>query len=91
MRSKVGIREAKAQLSRLVREAAAGYEIIITDRGTPVAKLVPAGTGPRPLEQRLEELEKRGVIGPAGGRPLPPPLPLAGQAGRRMLDEDRGQ
>ena len=33
--------EAKTQLSRLLRRVAAGEEIIIANRGVPVARLVP--------------------------------------------------
>lgn len=40
-RSQVNILEAKNQLSRLVKEAAAGREIVIASNGTPMAKLVP--------------------------------------------------
>lgn len=39
--TQVNILDAKNQLSRLVREAAAGREIVIARNGTPVAKLVP--------------------------------------------------
>jgi prevent-host-death family protein len=37
----VGMREAKTSLSRLVKEAAAGREVIIKKFDTPVARLVP--------------------------------------------------
>jgi prevent-host-death family protein len=40
----VGIREAKSQFSRLLRRVATGEEIIITNRGVAVARLIPAGT-----------------------------------------------
>ena len=36
--------EAKTQLSRLLRRVAAGEEIIIANRGVPVARLVPVST-----------------------------------------------
>jgi prevent-host-death family protein len=41
MKSKVGIAEFKAHLSEYVRAAQKGKEIVIKDRDTPVAKLVP--------------------------------------------------
>ena len=44
----VGIREAKAQLSALVKRAAGGEDIQITDRGKPVARLV----GPEKAKKR---------------------------------------
>jgi prevent-host-death family protein len=40
-RDEVGIRELKAQASAVVRRAAAGRVITITDRGRPVARIVP--------------------------------------------------
>jgi prevent-host-death family protein len=36
-----GIREARQNLSVLLEEVRKGHEIIITDRGRPVARLVP--------------------------------------------------
>jgi prevent-host-death family protein len=36
-----GIREARQNLSALIEEVRKGYEITITDRGKPVARLVP--------------------------------------------------
>jgi prevent-host-death family protein len=41
----VNIHEAKTQFSMLLRRVAAGEEITITNRGVPVARLVPV-TGP---------------------------------------------
>ena len=45
----VSISQAKAHLSRLIREAAGGEEIVITKRNRPVARLVTleASTHPR--------------------------------------------
>jgi prevent-host-death family protein len=40
----VNTHEAKTQLSRLLRRVAAGEEIIIANRGVPVARLVPVST-----------------------------------------------
>jgi prevent-host-death family protein len=39
-----GIREARQNLTALIAEVGKGYEVTITDRGRPVARLVP----PRP-------------------------------------------
>ena len=36
-----GIREARQNLSALLAEVAKGREVVITDRGRPVARLVP--------------------------------------------------
>jgi prevent-host-death family protein len=43
-----GIREARQNLSALIAEVRKGREVTITDRGKPVARLVP----PRPAEAK---------------------------------------
>lgn len=43
----VNIYEAKTRLSELVEQAHAGETVIIAKAGTPMAKLVPLGEGPR--------------------------------------------
>jgi prevent-host-death family protein len=37
----VGIRELKAKLSEYLSRAAAGEDIVVTDRGRPIVRLVP--------------------------------------------------
>ena len=39
----VNILEAKTRLSQLIKAAQAGEEVVIANRGEPVAKIVPAG------------------------------------------------
>ncbi len=87
----IGIREAKAQLSRLVSEAEQGAEWIITDRGRPVAKLSPVRDTRTPVEQRLGRLQSWGWVEPAKSRPgrIPPPLQIGADA-QRALQDDRG-
>ncbi|HVY78714.1 MAG TPA: type II toxin-antitoxin system prevent-host-death family antitoxin [Solirubrobacterales bacterium] len=43
--AKVGMHEAKSNLSKLVERVEGGEEIVITRRGTPAARLVPARRG----------------------------------------------
>ena len=45
----VSLRDAKANLSRLTREARAGGRVVITNHGTPIADLVPHGMQASPL------------------------------------------
>jgi len=53
---------AKAHLSALLRRVRAGQEIVITDRGTPVARLIPAHAGA--LGESVSALVARGLVAP---------------------------
>jgi prevent-host-death family protein len=48
---KVNILEAKNRLSQLIKSAQAGEEVIIANRGEPVARLVPAEKPSLPREK----------------------------------------
>ena len=52
--ARVGIREAKVHLSRYLRMVRKGAEIVITDRGKPVGKIVPMEATELPLADRIE-------------------------------------
>lgn len=87
----VGVREAKARLSELLRDARRGREWVITEHGAPIAKLVPIHGSELPLEDRLHRLEEAGVIEPPHrpARSIPPPLPLEPGLAQQWLQEDR--
>ncbi len=87
----VGVRDAKAQLSRLLQDVQDGEEWTITERGKPVARLVPIARGTMSFAQRLARLEENGTIEPAHADvlPLPPPLPLQSGLAQKMLERDR--
>jgi len=66
----VTIHKAKTNLSRLIKKAAAGEEVIISRGDRPVARLVPIGESkgrrqPGSLKGRLK-------VGPEFFEPLPP-------------------
>ncbi|MBX5465677.1 MAG: type II toxin-antitoxin system prevent-host-death family antitoxin [Clostridia bacterium] len=87
----VGIREAKTRLSRIVQDVRQGGEWVITQRGRPVARLVPVDGPSRALGDRIRALEERGWIvrPPKGARvPVPVPVKTPGIA-QRFLQEDR--
>jgi prevent-host-death family protein len=58
-RLEVGVRELRDHLSRWLDEVKDGHEIVITDRGRAVARLVPSS---RPT--RLDALIERGIVTP---------------------------
>ena len=90
-RRTTGVRDAKARLSELLHDAQAGREWTITERGHPVARIVPVSEVGPPLAERLRRLERNGVIEGSSARQetLPPPLPLKRGLAQRFLDEDR--
>jgi len=70
----IGIRELRQQASRYLRDVERGETLEVTDRGRPVARLVPV-----PSAAGLEQLEAAGRLQPARGDVLDlgPPLPAA--------------
>jgi len=88
----VGIREAKINLSKLLKNVLKGREIIITDRGKPVGKIVPMPSDSLPLADRINELERQGWIEPQKKKKvkkLLPPIPLPKELAQKFLQEDR--
>jgi prevent-host-death family protein len=65
----VGIREAKANLSRLIERACLGEEIIIARGKDPLVRLVPAAR--LKGRKRLGVLKGKLVVGPEFFEPLP--------------------
>ena len=61
------IANLKAQLSRYLRLVKTGEEILITERGVPVAKLVPVGEHGADVES-LRDLERQGLLKVGSGR-----------------------
>ena len=64
------IASLKAHLSEYLKAVKAGEEIIVTDRGRPIARLTPV-TGRAQGEARVEELIRAGLARPPIA-PLPP-------------------
>lgn len=89
----IGVRDAKAQLSRLLKDVQRGVEWIITDHGTPVARIAPIPSAGHTLSDRLGALERRGWIAAEhrNVRKWPAPLPVKNNPAQRWLDEDRNR
>lgn len=56
------VSELKASLSHYLTMVKAGEEIIITDRGRPIAKIVPLKKDDLQMPSHLKELERAGLI-----------------------------
>jgi prevent-host-death family protein len=67
MRSKASIADIKARLSEYVRRVKAGHEVVITERGVPVARLTGLEVAERRATRR-DRLAGTGAIKPGRGR-----------------------
>lgn len=88
----IGVREAKARLSELLREVDRGEEWILTQRGRKVAKLVPIEPRDRSVDDGLKWLELRGDLERdrrSTAWVVPEPIVLADNRSQAWLDEDR--
>ncbi len=54
----VGVSEVKARLSEFLDRVRRGEEVVVTDRGRPIARIVPESEP----DVRLGELERRGLV-----------------------------
>jgi prevent-host-death family protein len=73
------ISEAKNHLSQLLARVKRGESVLILERNRPIARIVPIEAASRTDDERLAELERRGVIRRASKSPLkklPPPIEL---------------
>lgn len=79
----IGIRELKSKLSECVREVKKGTTIVVTERGRPVARIIPESNS---LAERLDALRRAGSIHWSGRR-LRVTRPVARVRGKRTVAE----
>jgi prevent-host-death family protein len=85
----IGIRELKGQLSSHIKEVREGATLVITDRGQPVARLVPVATG---LAEKVQSMLDSGIASWSGQKPSSdlPRVPVRGpKTLAELLLEDR--
>jgi prevent-host-death family protein len=89
---RIGIRELNQNTSQVLARVSAGETVEITDRGRPIARLVPVGNE----RSTLARLVAAGrAVAPTGGGRVPPPPKLgdenvdAGATLVEMRDEER--
>ena len=95
MRTAASIADVKARLSEFVRRVKAGNEVVITERGIPVARL----TGLEVTERRAtrrDRLARAGAVKPGKGRvrrglQTPPEGEALGAAVLAALLAERGE
>jgi len=91
---RAAVAELKASLSDYLAKVKAGEEVLVTDRGTPIAKIVPIRRMSAMTEQ-LCKLEREGLIVIGSGRfskgfwSLPRPADPKGSVLAALLEERR--
>jgi prevent-host-death family protein len=86
---KLGLREANQHFSRMVKIVKQGEEVILTERGRPIALVTPLGVG-----ARLDRLVRAGFIRPQSqsGRIGPAkPVRARGKLASQILSEERDE
>ena len=54
--------EAKARFSEVLRLVRSGTPVTVSHRGKPVAEIRPIEQQPKTITERLDELERRGIL-----------------------------
>ncbi len=62
------VSQLKASISEYLSKVKAGEEVLVTDRGKPIAKLVPIDRDEAELPSHLLTLEKAGLVRIGSGR-----------------------
>lgn len=85
----VSIRELKSRLSHYLRQTKAGETLVITERGTPIGRIVPVD---KPLAERLAGMTQTGLARWSGRPFAPRPSSTRANGPRTVADllvEDR--
>jgi prevent-host-death family protein len=94
MRHTANVAQIKAKLSEYLRQVKSGGEVVITERGIPVARLVPLDAD-ESRATREERLIRAGILRPASGPRkklgAPKSRPDAGAAALEALLAERGE
>ena len=87
------VSQLKATLSKYLDRVKAGEEVLVTDRGKPIARIVPLSSERQQVPPHLRDLERAGLarIGsgklPEGFWDVPRPRDAAGAARKALLEE----
>lgn len=87
----VGAREFKTRLGTYLRQVREGRILTITDRGRPVAEVMPIEFTSRSVDARLARLRRQGVVN-GQAKPVPPianPIMGRGRSFSEAVSEDR--
>ncbi len=80
---RIGVRELNQNTSQVLARVAGGETVEVTDRGRPIARLVPVHGGQSLLDRLVAEGR---AVAPTSGRPVPNP-PVLGDPDVCAADE----
>jgi len=87
----IGLREANQQFSRLVKAVRGGRDVLLTERGRPLAVLKPIRSGDKE-KSAIQRLEASGFLRPALKRTVLPawkPRPIHGRRLSKTIRQER--
>jgi prevent-host-death family protein len=95
---RVGLREANRNFSRLVRAVRQGTEVVLTERGRPIARLTPIMAEPTTHKESAKELLRRleadGLVRRAtksGSRRRFKPIKISGPPISQTIQDERDE
>lgn len=88
---KIGLREANLHFSRYLKMVKGGKEVVLTDRGKPVAIIKPVPEEEGLEEERIKYLENQGILKQAvkGRFPLHKLITISGKPVSKIVAEGR--
>ena len=90
---RIELRQANQSFSKAIKAIKSGKDVILTERGKPIAVIKPLATE-EDTDAAMRRLEAEGILrrGPKSGRPMPTwrsPVRLKGQPIARTISEER--
>ena len=88
----VGIKELKDRLSEYIAKVKQGEEVVVTERGRPVARIVQEGSVAQRARDMLAPLVRSGLVRPPQGRRVRrkhKAVKVSGKPASQMIIEDR--
>jgi prevent-host-death family protein len=91
---RLGLREANQKFSKAIKAVKAGKEVVLTERGKPIAVIKPLKRKENPAAT-IRRLEAEGLLRPALKRGPPPPpkwklVRIKGKSLSHIISEERG-
>jgi len=88
---KLGLREANQHFSKAIKAVRAGKEVVLTERGQPIAVIKPIKEAPEPETVLKRMADERLITLPTRKGPLPrfEPVPISGKPVSQTIVDDR--